>query len=108
MATKEEKQILGKMQDALTRLGETSVQQTSDIKYILLTLDKQEIGQKDINKSMFSLHEKTDKRLDALETEIIAAKNKVKGLAWGAALGGGTGGAGLFAFLSQIFKNGGG
>lgn len=93
MGTKEETQIARQQRDALIQL-------TSDVKHILIALDKQEQNQKDINGSMFHLHEKTDQRIDAIEGKI----EKAKGIAWGAALGGGTGGAGLMAVFAKLFN----
>ena len=97
MATKEETQIDRQRREALIQL-------TSDVKHILIALDKQEQNQKDINNSMFKLHEKADKRLDSIEKDIIAKESKAKGIAWGAALGGGTGGAGLMAVFAKLFS----
>lgn len=100
MGTKEEAQIARQQRDALIQL-------TSDVKHILIALDKQEQGQKDINGSMFHLHEKMDKRVDSIEKDIVAAKSSAKTVGWMAALGGGTGGAAFMAFITKIFNGGG-
>ena len=97
MGTKEDTQIARQQRDALIQL-------TSDVKHILIALDKQEESQKDINNSMFKLHEKADKRLNLIEKDIIAKESKVKGLALGAAIGGGTSGAGLMALITKLFN----